>query len=493
MGTRQWFAAVFLVMLGSAIFLSLFTYTGSLVYEVWWKEERFDRETYLASVDISEMTKSEAINAVEEELEVWKNDIDIQIRWFDYTYEVPSNVVHVRLEELINELLDENNFEKAVLIDVAERDIAQIVSEFPFYENLEQYVDLTNFTENMKNELTTLPNGTIQFSLHPYLEETIIPNEAVIASAVRSGLASPMLESIVEKLKVVTIHQDESFSFLTMLEEHNIEAVNGESLQVLSSAIYEVLLQSNFDLIERHQRHKLYDNIPLGYDAFIDLDSRDLVFFNPNDYEYELHFLMNEQGELMVELVGNMFPYEINVVVEQLAQIEPKTKVRYASDVSEGSQQVIEAGEAGYHAKTIRSIISIDGELEYEKVMAEDFYAPQHRLEIHRIQDQHRDEDEESSEDDLEEKPTLEDVLEEYFNGDEDESELSNGENHSNSDEDFIDDSSSNYRTEELEGSGNSDTNKNEDDGANNGADSTSDKPDPFKPVDDDGNPIKGY
>ncbi len=493
---HEWFAATLLVLVGSVAFLSLFSYTGTLMYDMWWKEERLERETQIASVDVSEMSEEEAKSALQAEINQWKSEASVHLKWYDETVTIPNEAFSFEVEQSIEHMFSGESREEAIKVTVNREEIVRLLNLFVFEEQVESQTNMDELVADLEVSVSELPAEDVDKNIHDYLYEERKPSSLMLESAQRNIPQAEDSIQLLQTLSTVIIPAGGSFSLLQTLDEHQIQPVEGESLTVLASAIYEVLLSTNFEVIERSQRHQLYDGVPLGYDAHVIPDEQDLVFFNPNahDYELQLHF---DNNELRAELHGLPFPYSIRVDVEQVSQIEPKTRVRYTKERSEGEREVIENGSQGYQVRTVRAIDSIEGEEGIEETVSEDYYPPVHRLEEWSIEERFAKEEEEDTTPDPWDPDEGDDSWEDEENEnpwDNEESENddgnpwtggeNNGNNSGSTGSDSIDE-----KDEEGSGAGDSENEK-----ESNESGETDANADPWESgLDENGDPIKGY
>ncbi|SDN58789.1 VanW family protein [Alkalicoccus daliensis] len=397
MTTRQWFAASFLVIAGSVTFILIFAYTGLLMYQVAFQEPRFPEETSVAGVDISNMDREEAIDAVNISMEERETDSYYAVTWFDMEVPVPPEAVNFSVESTIDEVMESGRTETDLAVTVNHGRLEEALSEFFYNNNAEGAVRTEELAAALEEEAGTLPEDGISLMLHPYLIETERPQEVYIHGASRSGIVTPGVEEILGSLSSVTIESKSNFSLLEELDLSAGDLVEEEVLAAISSAVFETVASTNFAIEERHQRHALLDIVPAGFDAHIAVDAKDFQFYNPNDYNYELEVSTNG-SDLEVSLYGYEFPYNIEVAVEETDRLGTERRIIYtkegetaSSDMSsfsnteteeEISGDTVEAGEEGFRVETVRTI-SYAGDLEESAVqlLAEDYYAPFHVLE----------------------------------------------------------------------------------------------------------------
>ncbi|TMW71599.1 VanW family protein [Alteribacter natronophilus] len=388
---HEWFAASLVVLVGSVAFLSLFSYAGSMAHETFWQDERLERETQIAGVDVSEMSEDEAVTAVQAELDQWKENSEVALVWYDEKLEVSNDVFTFDVDDSVERMFAGEGRTEGLSVQVNEQQIRTLLNEFTFSEYTEGKTDVDMLTADLGERVSQLPVEELHKNVHDYLLDDVKPDETVIASASRTAAAGTGgLATVVE------IPAESAFSFLEAIGEPGDSPEAAAETAAAASAVFEVLLHTNFELLERTQRHELPDGVPLGYDAAIVPGERDLVFYNPNAHAYELE-LFEQNNRIEATLYGIPLPYDIRVTVEEVAEVEPKTRVRFSSSRSEGDRAVISEGSAGHQVRTVRhTSLTETGDVDaQEEIVAEDYYPPENRLEEWSTAERHKAEEEE--------------------------------------------------------------------------------------------------
>nr|WP_239583319.1 VanW family protein [Metabacillus iocasae] len=162
-------------------------------------------------------------------------------------------------------------------------------------------------------------------------------------------------------------------------EQASLSNLSKESLSLVASAIYEVIAHSNFDILERHIGNVIPKHVTPGFEARVEYDKLDLLFFNPNYTNYQIMFELSN-GELMTRLVGQPFFYEYEASVKENQEYEPKTIVQYTAMLPPNVTNFEELGKNGLWLKVYRDISS-QGSAIQSVLLSEDFYPPIHRIE----------------------------------------------------------------------------------------------------------------
>ncbi|WP_280769786.1 VanW family protein [Salipaludibacillus daqingensis] len=375
----QWFVSSLIIMVGSIFFLTLFTYSGELVYSTWFEEERFESETVISNMDISELNQEEASLQLKEEVDQWKANHTLELRWFDEKQEYSLDSFNFLVDESIEELMISEEQNDSLVVLGSEQQLLNVLENFEYYSDVPNVVHLEGLLNDIEEELSSLPNSDVVINVHDYVFEDQVDVEKTLMTASRA-IDSSLVEEWMQDLPTITLEADSQFSFMESMESAAISPLDDESLSKLASAIYEAVLPSNFHLIERVQNDALREEINVGFDVKMNPEQDDLVFENPNPIDYKLEFEWTN-NQLSVDFIGEEFPYLINVDVVNQETISPRTIVQYSNDLREGQTQTVDSGKNGLSYELIRTIVyPLTDEMRTEQI-AKDYYPPEHRME----------------------------------------------------------------------------------------------------------------
>ena len=179
-----------------------------------------------------------------------------------------------------------------------------------------------------------------------------------------------------ESLNNLVINPGESFSFL----EHTGEATsvaNSEGINFVASLLYSAVLQTEYELLERHSQKTVPPYLELGMEAAIDIYSnKDLKFYNQSEYPAKIK-TSTEGNSMKLEITSDEKVKEVLVQVEKEI-IQPRIIERYSDELPIGSEELIQEGNSGYRIEVYRTI-SESGSAE-EEVVSRDYYAPTNRI-----------------------------------------------------------------------------------------------------------------
>jgi hypothetical protein len=202
------------------------------------------------------------------------------------------------------------------------------------------------------------------------------------------GLAlTPGLQQFIDAYPEIEIGGTSPFSLLEFIEGEGFTGATDQDLSTLASSLYELMLPTNFEVIERNQGRELPDGIELGMEAYVNKEQgKDFIFSNPNGGSYTI--TLQRQGDLLsISLTGAELPYRVTVERRNELAFKPKVIKQYSPYLHTGEVMVTEEGRNGMQVEVWRSFQTLKGEfLKVEKV-SEDFYLPVHKEELHSMKD----------------------------------------------------------------------------------------------------------
>ncbi|WP_419959139.1 VanW family protein [Psychrobacillus sp. BM2] len=184
------------------------------------------------------------------------------------------------------------------------------------------------------------------------------------------------LNEIISTLNEKVIGNGEMFSINEHMEGINLES-SDETINFVASMIYSAVLQTNFEVVERHSQGKIPNYLEPGIEAKISR-TKDLKFINTNNAPASIKISV-KGSELLVEIYS--VPTE-TVVEYQVSEkeITPRTIYRYSSELKPNEEELMQEGKPGLRASVYRTISDKAGPYEKEDLVSQDYYPPVNRI-----------------------------------------------------------------------------------------------------------------
>nr|WP_235929359.1 VanW family protein [Heyndrickxia ginsengihumi] len=142
---------------------------------------------------------------------------------------------------------------------------------------------------------------------------------------------------------------------------------------MIATTIYQAILPTNFEIIDRYISSELPSYAVLGEEAKVVPNKLDFVFINPNTSAYKLHFAYSNHT-LSVSVVGTPFLEKYKILKKNYKTFSPKTVVHYNKTLKASQSVVLQAGKAGQYVKLYRKIYDQNHALLKSELISEDFY-----------------------------------------------------------------------------------------------------------------------
>lgn len=209
------------------------------------------------------------------------------------------------------------------------------------------------------------------------LEGDILEDDRIALTTHEFNQQKLALNVFVDQLTGLSIMPGERISILSLVETGGMDQ---ESLDFIASTIYSLLIQTNYEIIERHPSAVPLKTFTPGTEAHINKkQSKDLVFMNPNVVMGTLKFSFKDDN-LIAELYSMPLDVKVEFFQSDKHEVQPRTIIRYSKDLEPGDEVEEEIGETGLVVTSYRKVSSMNGEYEKDEYLSKDFYPPVHRV-----------------------------------------------------------------------------------------------------------------
>ncbi|MGE7689426.1 G5 domain-containing protein [Lysinibacillus sp. NPDC097214] len=199
-------------------------------------------------------------------------------------------------------------------------------------------------------------------------EERIAFQVAEIPEAVQG------ISEITPLLNEVLIVPDQPMSLLAVLGKQS-EMVNEDSLNFIASVLYSVVLQTDYEILERHSLQIVPSYLQQGMVADVNpFLEKDLQFINKSKKTGRLKTTL-EGNKLKIEIFAPTKDKEIEVHVSKDKIVKPRIIYRYTDELKAGQERVEQEGQEGVRIEVYRSIV--ENGATKEQLVSKDYYAPQ--------------------------------------------------------------------------------------------------------------------
>ncbi|OKL38251.1 VanW family protein [Domibacillus mangrovi] len=358
-----------------------FSYYGTAVYEKFFQSnERFDEETMIGSESFDHATKVEAMRTLTEKVTAWQLDAVLTFQYVEKSVNISTNLIEFQIEKSIEKAVTGQKNELYTIVS-RERLQAELDEQFPLLRDtpldLETLAsDIADIGDYLKPEETVI-------DLTLYVNEEA---KQSIAAEVLTGTVTESLRAFIKTNPSIRVKSGGVVSFNQWFSATQSRELTKESINILSSALYQLVMKTNFAVLEKNQSMALPDKIDLGYEAKVaEGNGQDFIFLNENETSYTVEWQVID-GKVYSVLKGIPFYYTYTPVLKNKAELRPRTILRFDPDMPYGTTRVEQFGESGVMIDVYRQ--TREGTLKRkEEKVAEDFYLPVHQIEWHSSQD----------------------------------------------------------------------------------------------------------
>lgn len=357
-----------------------FSHFGAFAYEsVFSDGNKFDDGTMIGPVDISNLTKEEAINKIENGIHNWGTQTQLTLMNKENDKVINTSLFSFSIIESVSDA--QNGRKSPLLVALSDEQLKSALQEVA-EDSLIERLEINKLQSELEQIAKELQPGSFSFELLHYganNDEHKVVAESIVGTSTYNSEISNLLTSFTN----INVPAQGTFSLLETINEMDIDNVSADSLSIVGSALYKAILLTNFDILERHSSRELPVYAELGYEARILPNQKDFIFYNPNTTDYSISFELFED-RLYVSISGSPFIYEYKVMMETRA-FNPRTILQYKSSVPVGETVVQTEGTKGFLVPVYRLTLQDSIDIVDKTKIAEDFYPPIHRVELKSI------------------------------------------------------------------------------------------------------------
>ncbi|MGD6795659.1 VanW family protein [Metabacillus indicus] len=361
---------VFLVLFGCVFILFGFSFFGVKAYGALFNDKTVPEGVVAGGIVLSGLTQAEAEEKLNQAVTGWKEN-SFYFLQVDRELGLDSNLVTFDVKKTA-ELALENKTNKVIAAVDAEALGVFLGNELS--PDILPAVDQKALASEIELAASELTEGIFTLSIENYLLKEKLPKTLLAGSVIPAG--SVLLQQPI----AISIEPLGSFSLEAYMEENSLH-LDDDALSLLATGIYQTVLLSNFEILERHISAELPAYAKLGKEAAFAKGKRDLVFYNPNDAAYELK-LAQDGTSLNVSIEGAAFENTYSLTMENEKSYKPKKIIQYDAALNDNTTRIIEEGRNGQSAAVYRNELDRNGKLLSSTLISDDYYAPVHRVEV---------------------------------------------------------------------------------------------------------------
>ena len=366
---------VSLIVLVFSLFTYSFTYFGASALSSQKDAETiYTDQTFIGTMDVSNKTKEEARALFETRWNEWSSLAKVALIYKEQSYPVQAENFTLLTDQTVSSASDGQQNELFVEMKSLNGVLPDTINNRLNLEELEKALSgaIQSFNENIVIELGRyLPQ-----------EESI----EVSALSIKLNDKNEEFLSFIKSFPTIELKAESQFSLSSFVNENGLSELSDLTYSQIATAIYQVILPTNFLISERHISRQMQENIEPGYEAKVQFNKRmDFSVYNPNASIYTIVFNWTGQ-DLEVSVKGAPFLYNYSIHTLDKQEFKPRTIKQFSPLLNAGQKSVKAEGSPGVIVKVVRETHTEKGELLKTEVLSEDFYPPVHRIEVHPLE-----------------------------------------------------------------------------------------------------------
>jgi hypothetical protein len=368
-------STVFLVL--CTVYLVGSAHLGAKLYDRFFHTESVSASgMIIAGMEMANESRSGIKNKLNKEIHVWKENQDLKAAYLDEEVRISSEVFQFDVNASVDKAVNGEN--SPLIIHIDEERFLELLTSLGMDMDM---LDIDKLQEAVMVKASMLDSDVKKFALEDFMKSQA--DVTVLAENEIGGVDStPGLESFLSAFSEIVIEPSSAFSLLKLVDEKQVTSMTSEELSVISTGLYEVLLYSDLQVIQRHQGRSLPEYAELGFEAKVDRElQQDLVFINPTDQSVKIRFDLTGDTLIFV-LEGPRLPYEVEISIENKQSIEPRVIKQYSPYMNQGKTKVRAEGKDGVQAEVRKRMVASGGEVLKEELISKDYYPPVHREEL---------------------------------------------------------------------------------------------------------------
>lgn len=375
---------LFIILFLCTFFIFSFSHFGASVFQAMINNDNSLSEgTMVGGVDVSGKSENEAIQKVDEQLTEWLETTNMQLHFKEKSILLDNALFRFEISESVTTASIGQKNEVLVHIDndAFEESMRQ---NFPSVNKND--LDIEKLHYALLKNAKMLESGKFDISLEDYLyTENLVKNELISESIIQLENSSSALTRLTSKVRKIEIPLESQFSLVNFIIENGLKSESPTLHNALASGIYELVLPTNFSIIERHISNEKPDYAKLGFEAKVDIEKNmDLIFTNMNQTSYFIELKQNGDS-LLLSLTGPSFLNKYAIYTKDEQTFKPKTIKHFNPLLKKGQKTVEKEGKDGLLISVFREVYDEKGKLLKKESISEDFYPPIPQIEVYAL------------------------------------------------------------------------------------------------------------
>lgn len=330
----------------------------------------------IAGIDVSGMKEKEIREALNKAIEEWKSE-PVIITDGGTKLEIDSSKIEFNVDQTITQFINSVDkpwyafWEKKKVVHIPlivgpNEDLKNEIGKFSVWKTDETYNAAISAISYLKgHEIEAI---IADFSIYENERLSLaiedMPNNVV------------NIKQIVEALNDYIVNPDETFSFNEVIQQ-KVGKPDADTLNFVASVLHSAVLETEFEIVERHQQSSIPSYVSAGKEAKVSLSTNEDFKFLNNSGHVALIKASAKDEKLKIEIYSDVKGKKVRVTVEEEV-VKPRIVTRYSRDLAIGQSKLIQSGVEGLRVNVYRTITG-DGETIDDRI-SRSYYPPKNRI-----------------------------------------------------------------------------------------------------------------
>src|SRR5690625_1315893 len=334
----------------------------------------------IANIPIEGKTESEVKQLLENEVANWQAGDDLLLTSDFEQYAVPRDLFEFDIDTTLTKFNEQTKRTLASFF-MRKKNVhiplqVQIKDDHKALQALSKlnYINVDKTVDHLITIVSQLEESDASIV---YMKDKEIPLETITELEIEiPELSDAVLTYAIDKLNDHVIKAGDTFSFLQTVTFPEALLSSTKETSFLATALYNLFLQTNFEILERHANETVPSYTKAGQDVLINvLESKDLIVKNLDNTSYEIK-VTKSKGQLQMPLKGMPQETTYEYKTKKLNEIGQRTLYRYSKKLNPGEQEIIQQGQSGLTVEVYRNSFAPDKTLLTSERISKDVYLP---------------------------------------------------------------------------------------------------------------------
>lgn len=359
---------LFFTLLITVSYLLASTKVATWAYESFVSEDKFAEGTMIGPIDVSNRSYEEAHEQINQKVNEWKQSATVTLVLEGKKVTVQTNHFTFHIEESMKQAVSGKR--TPLLVSVDTKTLQDAISSLHASSDWLDVEKMKKQLEQAAASLTSTQLSLVQYVREDMQQQTILSQTAI-----------PLHEELrAMSQTTIVVEPKQMFSVLDFFKKQGM-GLSKEAMTLFASVLYEAIVPTNFEIVERHTSTVLPNGVKAGFEAAVEQDKKDFIFFNPNDRTYSFELVI-EGNDMRASLIGAPFIYQYVLKTDPIEYYDPKTIVQYSALLKPNEKRVKEEGKKGMLIRLYKEVYDRNRTLVETVLVSEDFYPPIHRVEV---------------------------------------------------------------------------------------------------------------